>query len=138
MKKIFINSDGAARGNPGPAGIGVVLKDETGKVVAEIFEYIGETTNNQAEYLALLAGLKKAIELGAESVGIFADSELMVSQIKGVYKVKNEGLKPLFNEAKELLKKFKTCNICHIPREKNKEADKLANKAIDSKKTFNV
>lgn len=131
MKKFIINTDGAARGNPGPAGIGVVIKDGTGAIVSEIFEYIGETTNNQAEYRALIAALKEAIRLGAEAVGIFADSELMVSQVKGVYKVKNEGLKPLFDETKELLRKFKFCNIEYIPREKNHEADKLANRAID-------
>lgn len=131
VKKLIINTDGAARGNPGPAGIGAVIKDETGAIVSEIFEYIGETTNNQAEYKALIAALKKAVSLHAEVVGIFADSELMVSQVKGVYKVKNEGLRPLFDEVKELLRKIKICRIEYIPREKNKEADKLANKAID-------
>lgn len=135
MKKLIINSDGAARGNPGPSGIGVVIKDTSGKIVREIAEYIGEMTNNQAEYLALIAGLKVSVELNADAVLIFADSELIVSQIKGLYKVKNEGLKPLFDEAKELLRKFKVCDIAYIPREKNKEADKLANKAID--KHFN-
>ena len=131
MKKLIINTDGAARGNPGPAGIGVVIKDEKGAVVREIAEYIGETTNNQAEYRALIMALEAAVELKADSVGIFADSELMVSQIKGIYKVKNEGLKPLFEQARELLQKFKVCNIEYLPREKNKEADKLANIAID-------
>jgi len=131
MKKLIINTDGAARGNPGPAGIGVVIKDEKGAVVREIAEYIGETTNNQAEYRALIMALEAAVELKADSVGIFADSELMVSQIKGIYKVKNEGLKPLFDQARELLQKFKVCNIEYLPREKNKEADKLANIAID-------
>lgn len=132
MKRLIINSDGAARGNPGPAGIGIVIKDAGGVVVREIFEYLGEATNNQAEYKALIAGLAAAAEIGAESVGVFADSELIVNQVKGLYKVKNEGLKPLFDEAKELVRKFKVCNIEYIPREKNKEADKLANIAIDS------
>lgn len=131
MKRLIINTDGAARGNPGPAGIGVVIKNEKGEVVREIYEYIGETTNNQAEYRALLAAIKAAVELKAEVVGLFADSELMVSQVKGLYKVKNEGLKPLFDEARLLLRNFKVCNIEYLPREKNREADKLANKAID-------
>ena len=133
MKKLIINTDGAARGNPGHAGIGVVIKDAKGVIVREIFEYIGETTNNQAEYKALLKALVAAGELGAEQIEIFADSELMVNQLKGLYKVKNEGLRPLFNNAKELLRKFKVCNIGYVPREKNKEADELANKAIDSR-----
>ncbi|OGQ49330.1 MAG: hypothetical protein A3I09_05000 [Deltaproteobacteria bacterium RIFCSPLOWO2_02_FULL_47_10] len=133
MKKLIINTDGAARGNPGHAGIGVVIKDAKGVIVREIFEYIGETTNNQAEYKALLKALVAAGELGAEQIEIFADSELMVNQLKGLYKVKNEGLRPLFNNAKELLRKFKVCNIEYVPREKNKEADELANKAIDSR-----
>lgn len=131
MKKFIINSDGAARGNPGPSGIGVVIKDENGVIVREISEYIGETTNNQAEYKALLAALHGALSLGAEAIEIFADSELMVNQIKGVYKVKNEGIKPLFNEARGLLQKIKAYGIKHVPREKNKEADRLANEAID-------
>lgn len=131
MKKLIANTDGAARGNPGPAGIGIVIKDEKGAVVREIFKYVGETTNNQAEYLALLEALEAASKLGAESVGVFADSELMVSQVKGLYKVKNAGLKPLFEQVKELLRKFRVCNIEYVPREKNREADKLANKAID-------
>ncbi len=101
-------------------------------MVREIFKYLGEATNNQAEYKALIAGLAAAVELGAESVGVFADSELIVNQVKGLYKVKNEGLKPLFDEAKTLIGKFKVCNIEYIPREKNREADKLANIAIDS------
>ncbi len=132
MKRLIINTDGAARGNPGPAGIGVVIKDEGGVIIKEIAEYLGETTNNQAEYRALIAALKSAVELGAESVAVFADSELMVKQVKGLYKVKNEGLKPLFIEVKGLLPKFKACNIEYVPRERNKEADKLANIAIDN------
>jgi len=131
VKKLIINSDGAARGNPGPAGIGVTIKDEKGAIVREIAEYLGETTNNQAEYRALIAGLKAAVEMGAEEIRAFADSELIVKQIKGLYKVKNEGLRPLFEEVKGLLRKFKSCNITYVPREMNKEADKLANKAID-------
>lgn len=132
MKKLIINSDGAARGNPGPAGIGVFIKDDKGNVVMEIAKYIGKTTNNQAEYQALVAGLRAAVKLKAAEVSVFADSELMVNQIKGLYKVKNGGLKPLFDEVKGLLRKFKACNIAYVPREENKEADRLANEAIDN------
>lgn len=131
MKKLLINTDGAARGNPGPAGIGAVLKDEAGKVVFEISEYLGERTNNQAEYMALIRALTKAAEAGAEEINVFADSELMVKQVKGLYKIKNEGLKPLFDEVKSLIRKFKGVNVSYVPRERNREADKLANKAID-------
>jgi len=131
MNKLIIYTDGAARGNPGPAGAGVVIKDAGFKTIKELWDYLGEITNNQAEYRALIMALKSAVELGASDLDIFADSELMVSQIKGLYKVKNEGLKPLFDEAVGLLKRFKASRISHIPREKNKEADKLANKAID-------
>jgi ribonuclease HI len=131
VKKIIIYTDGAARGNPGPAGMGIYICDEKGSVVKEIARYIGETTNNQAEYLALIEGLKAVSEIGADLVEIFADSELMVSQVKGLYKVKNEGLKPLFEEVKSLLQNFSRYNIKHVPRERNREADRLANKAID-------
>ncbi|MBI2975285.1 MAG: ribonuclease HI family protein [Deltaproteobacteria bacterium] len=131
MKRLIINTDGAARGNPGPASLGVVIKNADGHVVRELSAYLGEMTNNQAEYKALIAALETAAEIGAESIAIFADSELMVKQVKGLYKVKNEGLKPLFDEVKGLLRKFKNCNIEYVPREKNKEADKLANLAID-------
>ncbi len=111
MKKLIINTDGAARGNPGPAGIGVVIKDEKGAVVHEVSEYLGETTNNQAEYQALIAALEAAHKIGAQALEIHADSELIVNQVKGLYKVKNEGLRPLFDEVKALLRKFKVCNI---------------------------
>ena len=131
MTKLIIYTDGAARGNPGPAGAGVVIKDAGMKNIKELCDYLGETTNNQAEYRALILALNSAVELSADELDIFADSELMVSQLKGLYKVKNEGLKPLFNEARDLFRKFKSCRISHVPREKNKEADKLANRAID-------
>lgn len=131
MKKFIINTDGAAKGNPGPAGIGAVIKDVAGAVVAEVYEYLGETTNNQAEYQALIAALKRAEKLGGEELQVFADSELMVKQIAGIYKVKNEGIKPLFEEVKQMIKMFKSVSVKHVPREKNREADALANKAID-------
>lgn len=127
--KLF--TDGAARGNPGPAGAGAVLCDAKGGVREELCEYLGETTNNIAEYRALLLGLKKAVALGSTEIEILADSELMVRQLNGEYRVKNEGLRPLFQEAVRLLKRFKKYSIKHIDREQNYEADRLANRAID-------
>ena len=132
MGEIIIHSDGAARGNPGPAGAGAVLTDPEGKVVGEVCMYLGDDmTNNQAEYRALILALREAEGKGATSLSIFADSELMVRQIKGEYKVKNEGMKVLHAEAVQLLRKFGRYSISYIPREKNKRADKLANLAID-------
>lgn len=124
-------TDGAARGNPGPAGAGAYLCDRGGKTVEELCEYLGLQTNNVAEYRALLLGLKKALELGADEIEVLADSELMVRQLNGEYRVKNEGLRPLFQEAVRLLKGFKKYSISHVDREDNKEADRLANRAID-------
>ena len=131
MSKITIHSDGAARGNPGPSGAGAVLRDEKDSVVAQVCEYLGEMTNNQAEYSALIFALEEAKRLGATGVAIFADSELMVKQIMGEYKVKNEGLKPLFQQVVKALRAIGPYTIEHLPRERNKEADKLANRAID-------
>ncbi|MBN3033292.1 MAG: ribonuclease HI family protein [Candidatus Saganbacteria bacterium] len=128
--KLTVYSDGAARNNPGQAGLGVVVKDGH-KVVAEIAEYLGKTTNNVAEYLAFIRGLEEALTLGAEEVSCFADSELLVRQINGDYKVKDEGLVPLYHHALALIGKFKRFEIDHLPREKNKAADALSNKAID-------
>lgn len=132
MKHITIYCDGAARGNPGPAGAGAVLLTEDGSVLSELSKYLGETTNNQAEYQALLMALSEAKKLGAERINIFSDSELMVKQLKGEYRVKNEGLKPLFKNAVEKLKSFVEHKINYLPREKNAHADSLANRAIDS------
>ena len=131
-KKIIIYTDGAARGNPGPAGAGAFLCDENGKVLAEVADYLGETTNNVAEYKALLAGLRKALDLGAVEASVFADSELMIKQLKGEYRVKNDGLKPLYLQALTLLSKFEKFSLTHVRREKNKEADRLSNEAIDN------
>lgn len=129
--KLIIHSDGGARGNPGPAGIGVVIHNEKEKLVAEISRFLGVSTNNQAEYRALIAGLEKAVELGAESVDCYLDSELVVKQINHEYKVKNKELAPLFLKVYNLLTKFKSYNFRHVPREQNKEADCLANEAMD-------
>jgi ribonuclease HI len=125
-------SDGAARGNPGPAGAGALLRSEDGEILAEISEYLGETTNNQAEYQALLLGLKKAEELKLTTLKVFLDSELVVKQLNGDYKVKHPDLIPLYREVSALLKKFPSIAVAHVYREKNKEADKLANLAIDN------
>lgn len=132
MSEIIIHSDGAARGNPGPAGAGAVLTDPEGKVVGEVCRYLGdEMTNNQAEYRALLLALAEAKEKGATRLRIYADSELMVRQLRGEYKVKDKSLKPLFEDARGLLRGFGTYEIEYIPREKNRRADRLANLAID-------
>ncbi|MFH0800144.1 MAG: ribonuclease HI family protein [Pseudomonadota bacterium] len=132
MSDVIIHSDGAARGNPGPAGAGAVLTDREGKVVGEVCRYLGDSlTNNQAEYRALLLALAEAAGKGATRVCIYADSELMVKQIRGEYRVKNEGIKPLFQEVMGLLRKIGGYTIEHVPREKNKRADQLANLAID-------
>jgi len=130
--KLIVYSDGGARGNPGPAGIGAVLKDLDGNLVAEVSEYIGEATNNQAEYKALLAGIKKSFELGADEVDFFLDSELVVKQLNKEYKVKNKDLAPLFVKIYNLSQKFKRVTYSHVRREFNTEADKLANDAMDS------
>lgn len=129
--RLIIFSDGAARGNPGPAGAGGLIKDSTGEVLAEISEYLGETTNNVAEYKALILTLEKALQYGKDEVKIYLDSELLVRQLTGAYKVKNSGLKPLFERARQLLTAFNKAGIEHIYRSENAHADELANKAID-------
>ncbi|MFZ2310198.1 MAG: ribonuclease HI family protein [Patescibacteria group bacterium] len=131
MEKIIIHSDGGARGNPGPAGIGAILHDVDGKVVAEISRHLGETTNNQAEYKALIAGLEKAEELKVKEVECFLDSELVVKQLNREYKVKNAELAPLFLKVHNLSLSFKKIKFTHVRREQNKEADRLANEAMD-------
>lgn len=129
--KLILYTDGGARGNPGPAGIGCVILDERGKVVCEISKYIGETTNNQAEYRALLAGLTKAKELGAREVEAFLDSELVVKQLNREYKVKDKDLAPLFVQIYNLTLGYKRIIFKHIRREQNCLADKLVNLALD-------
>jgi len=131
MSKVIVYTDGASRGNPGHAGIGIVFMDEKGNVVKEISEYIGETTNNIAEYTALVTALKEAVEMNFEEIEVISDSELMVKQINGEYQVKNQGLKPLYSEACRLLKEFKNYYVRHVGREQNKRADALANQGID-------
>ncbi len=130
-KKLTIFTDGGARGNPGPAGIGAVLYNENKEKVAEISQYLGVATNNQAEYRALIEALKKAKELGGKEIEVFMDSELIVKQLKREYKVKNKDLAPLFLEVYNLSLNFSKINFSHVYREDNKEADKLANNAMD-------
>lgn len=132
--QVIIHIDGGARGNPGPAAAGVVVRDADGTSLYEAGLYLGTATNNVAEYSGLLAGLKKAAELGAADVEVVSDSELMVRQMNGVYRVKNEGLKPLFEDARQLQRHFKVFTIRHVRREHNKDADGLVNEAIDRKK----
>ncbi|NCO00015.1 ribonuclease HI family protein [Candidatus Falkowbacteria bacterium] len=131
MKKFIIYTDGGARGNPGPAGIGVVIYDENRKMVAEVSEFLGVATNNQAEYKAVIAAFKKAIELGGEELEFYLDSELVVKQLKREYKVKNKELAPLFLNIHNLSIGFKKITYQHIPREQNAVADCLANEAMD-------
>lgn len=130
--KLTIYADGGARGNPGPAGSGAVLKDEDGELVAEVSEYIGETTNNQAEYKAIIFALQKAKELRADDLDVFLDSELAVKQLNGEYKVKNAEIAKRFLEIHNLLPSFKSVRFRHVYRAKNAEADALVNKAIDA------
>jgi ribonuclease HI len=132
--KLVINVDGASRGNPGPAAIGVTIKDDKGKIIATISQAIGRHTNNQAEYRAIVAALEKATDMKAKAVLVKSDSELMVKQISGIYRVKNEALKPLFDRAQQLISGCDSFSITHIPRELNSEADALANRALDALK----
>lgn len=124
-------SDGAARGNPGPAGSGAILKTPSGEVLAAESRYLGHTTNNVAEYRALLMGLERALALGVRKLEVRADSELLIKQLRGEYRVKNQGLKPLFAEAKALLSRFDSYQLTHVRRELNSEADQLANVGVD-------
>jgi ribonuclease HI len=123
--------DGAARGNPGRAGAGVVIKDENGAVLEKQSLFLGEATNNTAEYRALLLALRRARELGATSLQVFSDSELLVQQINGRYRVRVAHLQALCQEAIRLMKDVGSVNVSHIPREKNSDADEMANRAID-------
>jgi ribonuclease HI len=128
---LIAHSDGGARGNPGPAGYGVVIQDQSGKKVAHLSEYLGHQTNNFAEYQGLIAALAYAIQHGPKALKLISDSELLVRQIKGIYKVKNPTLKDLHGRAKELIAQLEWFSIGHALREHNQEADRLANDAMD-------
>ncbi|HUI45989.1 MAG TPA: ribonuclease HI family protein [Nitrospirota bacterium] len=130
--ELTIFTDGASRNNPGESGAGVLILREN-KPVVKLARYLGKTTNNIAEYTAAIMGMEHAVKLGASSVRLFADSELLVKQLNGQYKVKNEGLKSLHHKVKELIAKIGSVEVQYIPRALNKEADALANKAIDEK-----
>ncbi len=130
--KVTIHIDGGARGNPGPGGSGVVIRNDEGDLVFEAGYYLGRVTNNQAEYTALIRALDVARTAGVEEVELHSDSELMVKQIHGDYRVKNEGLKPLYDEAVKKLSQIKKWQIRHVRREQNREADAVANAAMDA------
>ncbi|HLW85102.1 MAG TPA: ribonuclease HI family protein [Candidatus Sulfotelmatobacter sp.] len=128
---LMAHSDGGARGNPGPAGYGVVIQDQSGKKVAALSEYLGHQTNNFAEYQGLIAALEYALQHGPKALKLISDSELLVRQIKGIYKVKNPTLRDLHARAKEMIAQLDWFSIGHALREHNQEADRLANEAMD-------
>ena len=134
MKRAIIHTDGASRGNPGPAAIGITIRDEQSKLIASISQSIGRATNNQAEYRALITALEEAIRLGINHVDIKMDSELVVKQTNGEYRVKKATLKPLHQQVKQLQSSLEGFTITHIPRRHNSEADKLANRALNKYK----
>jgi ribonuclease HI len=129
--RVTINCDGAARGNPGPAGAGAVVVDENGTVLAEVAEGLGETTNNVAEYTAVIRGLEEAQRLGAREVLLRSDSQLLINQLTGRYRVKALHLQPLHRQVRELLRSFDRVDLEHVPRERNVAADALANLGVD-------
>lgn len=130
-RHLVAHSDGGARGNPGPAGYGVVIEDQSGKKIATLSEYLGHQTNNFAEYQGLIAALEYAVKHEYKALKLISDSELLVRQIKGIYKVKNAVLQDLHGRAKELIRQLDWFSIGHALREHNQEADRLANAAMD-------
>ena len=132
MPKLTVNVDGGARGNPGPAAIGVVVRDEDGEIVEAVGETIGKATNNVAEYKALIRGVELAASHGATEVELIGDSELIIRQVEGRYKVKNEGMKPLHAEAKKALAGVDKWSVRHVKRAQNADADALVNEALDN------
>ncbi len=133
IDKVIIYTDGAARGNPGPAAIGIIIQDEKGNITAKLSRRLAPTTNNQAEYCAIIAALEKAVSLGAKNVSLKSDSELVVKQINGLYKIKNTALRPLYQQVVQLTGSLESLTISCIPREQNAAADALANQALDGK-----
>lgn len=130
---LHFHIDGASRGNPGEAGFGVHVTTPEGTLVAGLYGYLGRATNNVAEYSALLHALRWALARGARRVEIFSDSELVVRQVTGRYRVKHPQMVPLHREAATLLARFEAARVSHVPREANREADRLANQALDEK-----
>ncbi|MBL8919717.1 MAG: ribonuclease HI family protein [Myxococcaceae bacterium] len=133
LSRVRVYSDGAARGNPGLAGAGAVLVEPSGQVVDRIGKFLGTQTNNYAEYMGLLLGLRRARELSVREVEVFADSELMLRQLGGRYQVKSATLRPLYEEALSLLNDFERVKLVHVPREMNRAADEMSNRAIDER-----
>jgi ribonuclease HI len=132
-------TDGASRGNPGDSGIGIILKDEKGSVLSADFGYIGQATNNIAEYTALIACLKLARKRGCKTLVVHSDSELLVRQMEGTYKVKEPRLKKFVAQAHALIQSGNLeCSFRHVTRENNKDADRLANRGIDSKRPIRI
>lgn len=130
VNRVIIHADGASLGNPGPAAIGATIKDERGRILASISQGIGRATNNQAEYRAVIAALERATKLGASRADIYLDSELIVKQLNGQYRVKNQSLKPLYHKLKQLQSRLEGFTITHIPRNENSEAHNLAALAL--------
>ena len=130
ISSLVAHVDGASRGNPGPASYAVVVEDGSGSPVTSFSRFLGETTNNVAEYAALLAALQYALESGSSRLRVLTDSELMARQIQGAYKVRSADLRPLYEEARRLIARFERFSIAHIPREQNRQADRLANQAL--------
>jgi ribonuclease HI len=131
VKVLRLYTDGAARGNPGPAGLGMVIEDDQGMRLWGGHRYVGSATNNRAEYLALIDGLQKAAEWRPDRLEVFMDSQLVVEQVSGRYKVRNADLQTLHRQAQTLLQGFPAASVRYVPRERNKSADALANRAID-------
>jgi ribonuclease HI len=129
--EIRLYTDGASRGNPGPAGAGIYITDATDQTLMEKSVFLGKTTNNVAEYQALIIGLELALQFSPQRLLVQMDSELIVRQLSGRYRVTSSHLLPLFRRARELLASFKEAHVAHIPREKNRQADRLSNQAID-------
>ncbi len=132
-KRTRLYTDGAARGNPGPAGAGAVILNPDGHIVAKIGKFLGDSTNNVAEYMGLILGLKRARAMGIKELEVYSDSELLVKQLAGEYQVKAEHLRPLHDEARQLLQGFSFIQVRHIPREENGAADLMSNRAIDER-----
>jgi ribonuclease HI len=132
MKRVIVNVDGGSRGNPGPAAIAAVATDPSGEVLAERSETIGEATNNVAEYRALLLGIDLAKQLGADEVEFVGDSMLIVEQVRGKWRVKQEHLRPLHTKVKDALRGLESWSIRHVKRDENSRADELLNDALDS------
>jgi ribonuclease HI len=128
---VTINTDGGSRGNPGPGACGAILKDRNGSVVAQKGRFLGVCTNNEAEYRGLILGLKTALEMGADSAEVLMDSELVIKQLKGTYRVKNAKLLPLYQKVKGLEQKIGEVSYFAVPREQNKLADAIVNKVLD-------